>query len=138
MTVTEIKEGDLVLARHIPASVAWGEGLKFFSQDDEYIQVGTWGYNEGKQLLAHTHNPVSRQIEWTKEVLYVRKGSISANIYDTSETNVATLIAHEGDLLILLRGGHGYSILEDGTEVLEVKNGPYPGAEADRRRLQNP
>jgi hypothetical protein len=138
MTVAEIKEGDLVLARHIPANVAWGEGLKFFSQDEEYIQVGTWGYNEGKQLLAHTHNPVPRQIEWTKEVLYIRKGSISANIYDTSENKVATLTAHAGDVLILLRGGHGYSILEDGTEVLEVKNGPYLGADADRRRLQNP
>jgi hypothetical protein len=138
MTVTEIKEGEVVLARHIPAGAAWGEGLKFFSQDEEYIQVGTWGYGAGKQLLAHTHNPVPRQIEWTKEVLYVRKGSISASIYDTSESKVATLTAGEGDILILLRGGHGYTILEDGTEVLEVKNGPYPGAEADRRRLQNP
>lgn len=138
MSVTEIKEGDVVLARHIPASVAWGEGLKFFSQDEEYIQVGTWGYDSGKQLLAHTHNPVPRQIEWTKEVLYVRKGSIHADVYDSAECKVAELIAHEGDLLVLLRGGHGYSILEDGTQVLEVKNGPYPGAELDRRRLVLP
>jgi hypothetical protein len=35
----------------------------------------------------------------------------------------------------LLRGGHGYEILEDGTQVLEVKNGPYLGPDVDRRRL---
>jgi len=40
------------------------------------------------------------------------------------------------ETLILLKGGHGYEILEDGTRVLEVKNGPYPGAEVDRRRLE--
>ena len=44
-------------------------------------------------------------------------------------------MASEGDILILLTGGHGYEILTEGTQVLEVKNGPYVGAEADRRRL---
>ena len=37
---------------------------------------------------------------------------------------------------MLLRGGHGYEILEDGTQVLEVKNGPYLGPDVDRRRLK--
>jgi len=48
---------------------------------------------------------------------------------------VAELVIGTGDVAILLRGGHGYEILEDGTEVLEVKNGPYVGADRDRRRL---
>jgi hypothetical protein len=41
MSVTEIKQGDIVLARHIPATEAWKEGLNFFSADPEFIQVGT-------------------------------------------------------------------------------------------------
>jgi hypothetical protein len=45
------------------------------------------------------------------------------------------MIVDEGDILILLQGGHGYEILEDGTQVLEVKNGPYIGADLDRRRF---
>lgn len=36
---------------------------------------------------------------------------------------------------MLLAGGHGYRIEADGTEVLEVKNGPYAGAAADRVRF---
>lgn len=135
MSVKEVKQGDLVLARHIPADAAWAGGLNFFSADEEYIQVGTWGYDEGKELLAHTHNEVSREVLWTQEVLYIRKGRIKAGVYDTSEQLVEEIEAGEGDILILLRGGHGYHILQDGTEVLEVKNGPYVGADRDRRRL---
>ena len=48
--VVKIKESELVLARHIPATVVWQDGLNFFSQDDNFIQVGVWGYNERKEL----------------------------------------------------------------------------------------
>ncbi|MDI4631608.1 hypothetical protein J7U46_00960 [Pelomonas sp. V22] len=136
MAVQEIKEGELVLARHIPAGDAWGGGLKFFSPDGDYQQVGTWGYDQGKQLLAHSHNEVTRAVLWTQEVLYIRQGRVKAEVFDTNDQKVAELEAGAGDILVLLRGGHGYEILEDGTQVLEIKNGPYVGADADRRRLQ--
>ncbi len=135
MATTEITDDGLVLARHIPAADAWGDGLKFFSPDGDYQQVGTWGYGAGKALLAHSHNEVARTVLWTQEVLYVRAGRVRAEIFDTRDRKVATLEAGAGDLLVLLRGGHGYQILEDGTQVLEIKNGPYVGADADRRRL---
>lgn len=135
MAITEITEGALVLARHIPAADAWGDGLKFFSPDGDYQQVGTWGYGAGKTLQAHSHNEVTRNVLWTQEVLYIRAGRVLAEVYDTADQKVAELEAGAGDLLVLLRGGHGYRILEDGTQVLEIKNGPYVGADADRRRL---
>jgi hypothetical protein len=135
MAITEIKEGELVLARLIPAADAWGDGLKFFSSDGDYQQVGTWGYNKGKILMTHSHNKVSREVMWTQEVLYVRAGRLRAQVFDTLDQKVADLDASAGDLLILLLGGHGYQILEDGTEVLEIKNGPYLGPETDRRRF---
>jgi hypothetical protein len=133
--IVEIKEHGLVLARHIPADAAWKEGLQFFSGDDEYIQVGVWGYSKGKELRAHIHNEVTREVLWTQEVLFVRKGKIRANIYDTKEIKVAELDVAAGDIIMLLRGGHGYDILEDGTQVLEIKNGPYVGPDLDRRRI---
>jgi hypothetical protein len=135
MAIKEIKEGDLILARHILAKDAWKQGLSFFSQDSEFVQVGTWSYSSGKELLAHSHNKVERQVFWTQEVLYIRKGSIKANVFNTKNERVSEFIASEGDLVILLMGGHGYQILEENTQVLEVKNGPYLGAEIDRRRL---
>lgn len=133
--VVEIKEGDIVLARHIPAEAVWQDGLNFFSQDDDFIQVGVWGYDSGKQLMAHIHNEVERKVLWTQEVLFVRSGRIRANVFDSTEKKVAELEVGLGDVIILLRGGHGYEILEDGTKVLEIKNGPYVGADRDRRRF---
>lgn len=130
----KIIKDNVILAKHI-SSNEWEDGLKFYSNDDEYMQVGTWGYDKDKELLAHSHNEVSREVLYTQEVLYIKKGSIEATIYDINDNLVEKFIAKEGDVVILLRGGHGYRILEDKTQVLEVKNGPYVGAEKDRRRL---
>lgn len=133
--IVEIKEGDLVFARHIPAAVAWKAGLDFFSQHSDFIQVGVWGYDSQKKLKDHIHNQVKRETLWTQEVLFVRKGKLLANIFNTNGKKVAELEINSGDIIILLQGGHGYEILESGTQVLEVKNGPYVGPDMDRRRL---
>jgi hypothetical protein len=134
MAIKMVKAGDNVLAKLLP-SEEWRSGLGFYSEDIDYIQVGTWSYNSDKELLAHIHNEVERKISRTQEVLYVRQGKIAARIYDLEENFVEELIVRAGDTLILLNSGHGYKVLEDNTQVLEVKNGPYLGAEIDRRRI---
>lgn len=137
MAIREVKDGELLLARHI-GSKSWTEGgLGFFSKDEEYLQVGIWNYDAGKRLLAHTHNDAPRTFRRTHETLYVRKGKIEARIFNENRALVETLEIAEGDILILMSGGHGYTILEDGTQVLEIKNGPYLGAERDRVRIES-
>lgn len=113
----------------------WRDGLSFFSDNNDYVQVGTWKYNGGKELLPHIHNEVSREVQRTQEVIYVRKGKLRAKIFTLDGKRVEEFDVAAGDTVILLNCGHGYDILEDGTEVLEVKNGPYLGAEVDRRRI---
>jgi len=135
MAVNEIKDGDVILARHVTAQEWEKGGLNFYSEDNEFIQVGTWGYDSGKELLAHTHNNVEQTVNITQETLYIRRGRIKARIYNLKLELVAEWEAGEGDIMILMQGGHGYDILEDGTQVLEVKNGPYVGAQADRVRF---
>jgi hypothetical protein len=39
-----------------------------------------------------------------------------------------------GDTILLIAGGHGFDILED-SKIIEVKQGPYEGAEQDKKRL---
>ena len=131
----EIKKDGVVLARHItPEDIK--PGLNFFSQDEEFIQVGVWGhYEKGKELKAHIHNTVEHAANRTCEALYVIKGALEAVIYDLDEVPVETLEVKQGEILVLLESGHGYFIKEDDTTVFEVKNGPYLGAEIDRRRI---
>ncbi len=132
----EIKENDLVLARHIKSEEAWKGSLNFFSQDQEFIQVGTWGYDKNKHLLPHIHNKVTREVFWTQEVIFVKKGQITAHVFGTDQKKITDIKVQAGDIIILLMGGHGYTIDEDGTQVLEVKNGPYVGPDLDRRRFE--
>ena len=62
-------------------------------------------------------------------------GSLQVTIYDLDENVIDKFDVHKGEILILLECGHGYKILENDTKVLEVKNGPYMGAEKDRYRI---
>lgn len=133
MGVKIIKAEDVILAKVISSD--WNDGLSFYSDNSDFIQVGTWRYNRGKELLAHIHNQVERIVYKTQEVLYVRKGKIAAFIYDLEGNLVENINVNEGDVLILINGGHGYKIPEDDTQVLEIKNGPYPGANLDRKRI---
>lgn len=111
------------------------DGLTFLTADSDFIQVGLWHYGKGKSLAAHNHNFVERSINRTQEFIFVCKGSLKSSIYDEEDRliHIQTLKAGEG--LIVFEGGHGYDILEEGTLVIETKNGPYVGAEKDRRRL---
>ena len=111
------------------------DGLNFFTEDDDFIQVGGWRYPEGKKLLAHKHEHVPRQIMHTQEIVFVVRGGLRAFIYDDDDAFLEELVLAPGEAIILFRGGHGYEVTENDTVVLEVKNGPYPGAEIDRRRL---
>jgi hypothetical protein len=132
----EFKYGDETLARYIPSELAWSGGLNFFSEDTEFVQVGSWVYEKGRILNAHIHKYLPREVGWTQEVIFVKQGKVLARIYNAEAEQIAEQILLEGDVLILLSGGHGYEILEEGTKVLELKNGPYKGAHADRRRIE--
>ena len=111
------------------------KGLGFFSEDSEFIQVGTWRYDAGTQLQNHSHFIVERDVNRTQESIVVLQGSLTARVYDEDDNFIeeVKVSAHEG--MIMLTGGHGYEILDDDTIVIESKNGPYPGAEVDRRRF---
>jgi hypothetical protein len=129
--VREIVKDGLLLARHIlPGD--FRKGLAFYSQDQEFLQIGTWRYDQGKQLCAHIHNVVPREIRRTHEVAIVIQGAMAARIFDEERELVETVTVRRGEMLILMNGGHDYTILEDDTRILEIKNGPFLGREIDK------
>ena len=130
-----IKDGK-ILARHITQKDI-KPGLISFSNDNEFLQVVAWGhYEKGKYLQDHWHNEFSRSAERTYEAVYVVKGAIEARLFDLDLALVETLVVHQGELLILLESAHGYTILEEDTTVLEIKNGPFMGVNVDKTKFQ--
>ena len=134
MNIEKIVDGDSVLAIVIRNS-DWEDGLNFISSDGDYQQVGTWGYSKGHKLAPHKHLRAPREVLSTQEVVFVKDGRLRADIYTEKERFLRSVELEKGDTIILLSGGHGYEILADNTRVLEVKNGPYPGPERDRKRI---
>lgn len=132
----EITKDEKILARHItPEDIK--PGLLSFSNDDEFIQVVSWGhYEKGKYLQDHWHNEFERPAKRTYEVVYVVKGAIEARLFDLDLVPVETLTVRQGEMLILLESAHGYTILEEDTTVLEIKNGPFMGVEKDKTKFQ--
>jgi cupin fold WbuC family metalloprotein len=123
-----------ILARHITESDI-NKGLTFFTEESDYLQVGAWRYEKGKRLLPHIHNLVRRESDRTQECVVVVKGCIRVTIYDEEGRFLERISVNAGEAVILLAGGHDYEIADNDSIVFEVKNGPYPGAEIDRKRI---
>jgi uncharacterized protein YjlB len=113
----------------------WPDGLSFCTPDELFIQAGTWQYDAGKELAAHRHKFHQRSVTKTQEVAYVKRGRLRVKVYSDDGELIAEPVLASGDFIVLAAGGHGYEILEDGTQVLEVKNGPFIDVAIDKEAL---
>lgn len=108
-------------------------GIKFFTPDDFSQQLAYMHRPAGYVIQPHVHNPVKREVRFTKEVLFIRSGRARVDFYDDNKNYFESRILNTGDVLLLAFGGHGFEMLED-SEIIEVKQGPYAG-EADKTRF---
>tara|TARA_B100001248_G_scaffold38367_1_gene24563 strand:- start:16259 stop:16657 length:399 start_codon:yes stop_codon:yes gene_type:complete len=110
----------------------WVEGLNFITPDSMFMQVGSWWYEKGKILDKHIHNEFDRVANRTQECVYVKRGSMKVTLYNEEFEEFESFVLSEGDLAVFANGGHGYEILEDNTQIIESKNGPFTGVEKDK------
>jgi hypothetical protein len=80
----------------------------------------------GKIIDPHIHNPVSRNVQYTQEVLFIKRGRLRVDFYDNDQRYIESRILQGGDVILLATGGHGFEVLEE-IEMIEVKQGPYQG-----------
>lgn len=108
------------------------ERTTFLTPDTYNLQAGFIVYPAGGAVVPHRHHPVERRIQGTQEVLMVRRGHCLVDLYDESKTLVATRDLAQGDVILLVSGGHGFRMTQD-TVLLEIKQGPYVGVEEKER-----
>ena len=114
----------------------WKEGLDFITDDNAYIQAGTWNYNKDRVLRAHRHKINPRTVNRTQETFVLLSGRLRVDLYDENNKIFLQEELATGDIGIILNVGHGYYILEDNTKVLEVKPGPFTSVEQDKEMIQ--
>lgn len=103
----------------------------FFSSPDFSQQLGYIVYKKGGIITSHFHKEIHRKITLTQEVIFIKKGRLVVDFYDSKKTHITARELKKGDLVFLCGGGHGFKMLED-TEMIEVKQGPYSGREGDK------
>jgi len=110
------------------------EGIEFFTPDTYSQQLAYMKRPSGYAISPHVHNPVHRDIQFTKEVLFIKSGRVRVDFYTDERVYLESRVLAAGDVLLLAFGGHGFQVLEE-AEIFEVKQGPYAG-EGDKTRFQ--
>jgi hypothetical protein len=110
-------------------------GIEFFTPSDFSQQLGYMNRPNGYVIPPHVHNPVAREVQYTKEVLFIKSGKVRVDFYDENQNYLESHILYQGDVILLAFGGHGFEMLEP-SEMIEVKQGPYAGDE-DKTRFES-
>lgn len=129
----KIEDGSGIVALIIRSSYH-SEGIEFFTPDNFSQQLAYMNRPAGYCIAPHVHNKVPREVFFTQEVLYVKKGKLKVDLYDQERNFLCEKVLAAGDIILLASGGHGFEMIED-SEIIEVKQGPYAG-EHDKTRFE--
>lgn len=130
--VEEVKKKDRLLAMIIRNEYQC-EGVDFITPNEYSQQVAYMHHPTGKNIEAHVHNMVHRNVVLTQEVLFIKKGILRVDFYDEYEDYLESRDLYAGDIILLVSGGHGFYVVEE-VEMIEVKQGPYSG-DQDKKRF---
>jgi hypothetical protein len=111
------------------------EGISFFTDDKDSQQLGYMNRPKDYVIAPHRHNLIPREVHLTQEVLFIKSGKVRVDFYTDAQHYVTSRILHQGDVILLADGGHGFKMLEK-SEIIEVKQGPYCGEE-DKVRFES-
>lgn len=122
--IEEVKDNQgNIIAIIIPKDFK-AEGTSFFTPNDFGQQMALIQREKGEIIKSHTHKPINVNINSTQESLFIRKGKVKVDLYDTKKELITSRNLEAGDVILLASGGHGFEALEE-LEMIEVKQGPY-------------
>jgi hypothetical protein len=108
-------------------------GVHFFTPDELSQQLGYIKHPVGRSIQPHIHNCIPREVQYSQEVLILKRGRLRVNFYNDQFYYLESRVLVGGDVILLIKGGHGFDVLEE-VEMIEVKQGPYVG-EQDKTRF---
>ena len=102
------------------------EGITFFTEESLSQQLAYMSHPKGKLIQPHIHKPIERTVSYTQEVLIIKDGILKVDFFSEEQTYLESILLNKGDIILLIKGGHGFSVIED-VKMIEVKQGPYAG-----------
>ncbi|HEX5460813.1 MAG TPA: hypothetical protein VFX20_12670 [Steroidobacteraceae bacterium] len=120
----EVSEKDGKLLAIVIRRTATAAATQFITPTGCSQQLGFVVYKSGTSIPRHEHLPVSRSLIGTTEVVFVREGRCTVDIFDSNRELFRQFDLGPGDAIFLNGGGHGFRVHED-TVLFEVKQGPF-------------
>jgi len=82
--IETIKHQDQLLA--IIISSRFSEpGIHFFTENQLSQQLAYMRHPAGKLIDPHVHNPVPREVHYTQEVLFIKRGKVRVDFYSNDQ-----------------------------------------------------
>jgi len=127
--IERIEKDDKLLAIVVRRNIE--DKLNFVVPNEFPLQLGFHNRKKGEEALPHLHRniPELKNIP-SHEVFHVIEGKVQVNVFDSKKEIARQVILEQGDT-IFSASGHSVVFLED-SKVLEVKQGPYRGKDADK------
>ena len=102
------------------------------TKSDALLQVSTVNFIKFQEVKKHKHLPLHRETVGTSEIWLVIKGTFLVTVFDTDDSKLGEFIIGMGELVVFFDGGHSLIAKSNNAQILEIKNGPYKGADLDK------
>ena len=132
----EIKDRQGILLAIVGNITDVPSGQNFCEDANSPLQWGTAKLDKGVILQSHLHKMRERiKKHRTIEFFYIAEGKLQVDFYSEDKQKVDTRVLDSGDFMCQYNGGHGFKTLRPNTVFIEIKNGPFVGAEEDKEKF---
>jgi mannose-6-phosphate isomerase-like protein (cupin superfamily) len=132
----EVVFNNQLFAKIIDYNQQFEKKSTFFSGDEDFIQFAIHQPEHNQKFIPHYHLESARTVLKTQEVLVILSGKMTVTFYSETGDYLGAEDLEGGQAIILLNGAHGFKVHSKDCKFLEIKNGPYLGAELDRKRIE--
>jgi hypothetical protein len=96
------------------------------------LQIIVLERDPGGTTLPHYHIPTETlpELPTRHQVLVCQSGKARVGVFTRQGHSLGEVIMRPNDVVLLLEG-HEVEFLERGTRLIEIKQGPFPGTDAD-------
>jgi len=101
----------------------FSKGVKFLTPNYLPFQIGIMSHDKKHKILPHYHKKNKFTLNFKSECLYILSGKLKINFFNNKKI-VKTSLLQAKDLVLLLRGGHGFVVIKK-CKMIEIKQGPF-------------
>jgi len=111
------------------------EATTFYTSKDTSLQLGVIKHEKGYAEQPHIHRRSEKLVHDVVESLHIEYGKVEVNFYSEKGERIDRAVLNEGDVALLMNGGHAIRALET-FKGIKVKQGPYLSIEEDKQFLE--